>query len=345
MPHLAPAALALLLAATLASASAAETRTFGAWTATCDAAHDCRAEALADAGAEGVPATFEIARRAQGTYWTIGFEGRIAPGAESPVNVTIDGETSIFEGRYARGAYDRLNRVFLFGDGAQPLLDALVAGTGLDLGYLTGEGQTIMAGFSLEGLAAALLFIDEQQGRIGAERVAYAPPEDLTPVSPGHEAIVPPALLLGHRDSGICDPLEDLSFGSEILVAPVDEQASVYFLPCTEGAYNQAYVAYIMQPDSDFMDEILFARFSEALGWQGTRYLYNPELDLSTLTLTAFELGRGIGDCGARGVWRWHEYGFKLLAFSVRDDCAFEGEPGKFPIVYLAPGESDSLLK
>ena len=68
------------------------------------------------------------------------------------------------------------------------------------------------AGFSLSGLTAALLWIDEQQRRVGSERVASAPPHGLVPAGQGQEATpdIPVALFDQHRADPECAPFEEL---------------------------------------------------------------------------------------------------------------------------------------
>ena len=54
-------------------------------------------------------------------------------------------------------------------------------GAALDVTFTDDSGATGKAGFSLDGLTAALVWIDERQGRLGSERVAEAPTVGLDP--------------------------------------------------------------------------------------------------------------------------------------------------------------------
>jgi uncharacterized protein DUF1176 len=48
----------------------------------------------------------------------------------------------------------------------------------------------------------------------------------------------------------------------------------------------------------------------------------NGHLDPATLTLTTFDKGRGLGDCGTFGEWAWDGRDFRLTRYQVMPSCA-----------------------
>ena len=60
-------------------------------------------------------------------------------------------------------------------------MDRLMPGSALDVSFTDESGAATATTFSLTGLTAALIWIDERQGRLGSERVAEVPPYGLSP--------------------------------------------------------------------------------------------------------------------------------------------------------------------
>ena len=80
--------------------------------------------------------------------------------------------------------------------------------------------------------------------------------------------------------------------------------------------------------------QLLFAAFVESLGWTGVDTLSNVAYDPAKKQLTAFEKGRGAGDCGTVGAWEWGGAAFRMVEYRAKEECDGVGEPGKFPIIF-----------
>ena len=52
-----------------------------------------------------------------------------------------------------------------------------------------------------------------------------------------------------------------------------------------------------------------------------TTDLVNAGLAASTGQLSSFNKGRGIGDCGSNGQWRWDGERFHLASYAMMGDC------------------------
>lgn len=316
-------------------------QTFKAWTARCDAALYCTASSGPNLVPEGGQYRLIVGRHAQKTYWEVELDTRSAPADDwSDFVVSVDDAGESFSGRSEIGAYGQPGRFFLLGDKGQAVLDRLVPGSTVRFDFNDIEGTARSARFDLSGLAAAMLWIDETQGRIGAERVTYEPPYGLTPAGNEQAATpeVPVALLERHRADPECEPLADLANGRDITVAALDADHTLYILPCWSGAYNFSSRLYVGSGDS--FEQLAFAEYSSSFGWSATTTLVNAYFDETDKSLTSFNKGRGIGDCGSTGRWQWQGYGFRMLEFAYKDACDGEGgEPGDFPVIYAAPAE------
>lgn len=338
------AALCLVLSlflATPAFAQSDETRHyFKDWLAACRSNGYCSATAYDNPGTDGRVAdnVLRIGRHPNGRGWEISFSGvKTLPDSWEDVSFAVDGQSFTLQSPHGFGAYDAVNDFYVTDETiAQPLLDALIAGTQASVSFTGNDGSAQTAPFSLSGLSAALLWIDEQQDMLDAPRTASAQPYGLTPVSPGSSSILPAELIERHRANPDCEAFEDLPHGSDIITGPLDDEQTLYLLPCTAGAYNFAYIAY--RGDEYSFEHLYFTSYSDAFGWSGTPYLVNPGYDAQTRELTEFNKGRGIADCGTSGLWQWQDYGFKLLEYRSKSKCDETGEPGDFPVVYRADG-------
>lgn len=323
--------------------TAQETRRyFQDWLAACRTDGFCSAIGYDNtASTAGVDADYllRVGRQAEGLYWEISLTTVLAfPGVNEGFDVTVDNTPFQFSPPFDVGAYGSINEFYFLNDGAQDLFDALGPGDQVRFTFTDEGGQSRTASFSLRGLTAALLWIDEQQGRIGSERVTGAAPLELTPVSSDHPASVPAELLRLHARNEHCEPFEVLPHADEVLQAELDG-AHVYFLPCTAGAYNFGYTAWSQR--NGFFSPILFAEYSDYVGWTGTEFIVNPDLDPVSGILTAFSKGRGIGDCGSFGRWQWTGYEFRMLEYAYKDECDAAGGLETFPVIFSAKGQTN----
>jgi hypothetical protein len=327
------AVLAILLSLTV-TAHAQGGRQFGVWTAACDPSGYCSATAI------DLDYIFSIGRHAEQSYWELRYQatGDAVPDPAQGLGTRVDGEAFIFAPDTV-GAYGDDRSFYLLGDTAQALMDRMMPGASLEVSFFEADGRPTLTTFSLSGLTAALLWIDEQQGRIGSERVASAPPYGLVPVYPGTAVApdLPLALLDRHRIDPDCPPFEELANGRDFQVGELGDGQMVYLIPCVAAAYNYAHKVYVGSEDGPYFDPQYFADFSSEIGWMGTPYIWNGGYDAATRTLTSFMKARGPADCGSQGIWQWNGYAFVLTEMRSRD-CDAEldpnGELPEFPVIY-----------
>ncbi len=283
-----------------------------------------------------------IGRHAQQVYWEIDLVSLGSPAdAFSDVTVTVDGVTETFSGSSEVGAYGSPQHLFFLGRKAQSILDAMMPASSISIAFRDMAGVARTASFSLSGLTAALIWIDEQQNRLGSERVAAAPPHGLVPatgIEPPPD--IPPGLLARQDSDPECRPFEDLANGRDFLAAPLGEGTVLYGIPCWGAAYNFGWKFFVATADGMFAPQ----SFAEPIaGWRATSTLVNYAWDNTAMELTSYNKARGVGDCGTSGRWRWADYGFVLVEYRMADctdgPIAENATVGDFPVVFLAEGE------
>jgi hypothetical protein len=325
-------------------------RYFKDWLAACRADGYCSATAYVNPGpGNGTVADYilRVGRHAEDTYWEISFT-TVAAMADPTVSfsVGVDGAWQDFEGSAEVAAYGSINDFFLLGPKAQTVMDWLAPGSEMTIEFNDTDGARQQAVFSLAGLTASLIWIDEKQGRLGSERVAEAPPVGLDRADPdaaegpsregGAVAEIPSALLAQHAADTECQSMEVITNGADIEIGTVGDAMPIFFLPCWSAAYNFGWKAYVEVFEGEYAMQS-FAEFSPDRGWTATTHLVNYGWDPATQSVITFNKGRGLGDCGTSGEWQWDEFAFRVVTFRSKGECD-EGDPGDFPVVYSLEG-------
>ncbi len=222
----------------------------------------------------------------------------------------------------------------------KPLIDQLLgvaktAGTAT----LSSDGKAKVA-FSLAGLAAALLVVDEAQARIGTTTALIRPgpkpaaavpgPRPLPRVAPKPVKGLPAGdetlrLALARRlkpKIGEDCPRQDDGEGSGDIWR-LTKSLSLVELYCDSGAYNFRSRFYLIEGrDAARARPVLFPTPE---GKTETE-LVNPSFEPEQGTLSFFGKGRGPGDCGQQGVYAWTGKSFALASFTQLLEC--NGLPG-----------------
>lgn len=172
------------LAGPVGAAPFGETRQyFRNWLTACRADGYCSATAYVKAhpgSAAVADYVLRVGRHARQTYWEISFTTVATQGDDrAPLTAEVDGKSLTFTPPEDVGPFGSVNDFFLLGRKAQTVLDRLVPGKRLTFGFTDMTGTPRETSFALQGLAQALIWIDTAQHRIGAERVAEAPPHGL----------------------------------------------------------------------------------------------------------------------------------------------------------------------
>jgi hypothetical protein len=177
----------------------------------------------------------------------------------------------------------------------------------------------------LHGSTAALLAMDEHQGRLGTSTAligfgrgpaSTVPREDALPAvfpkpikhigTPGHPGISP----VGHTDP-ICETAGERWFR----LGPNRQMRGI----CIQGgAYNTAYRFY--DTDTKPLRVIPF-RIPWKHPGNDDNLLVNPSLSADGLILSSFSKGVGLGTCGEAADWIWDGSAFRLFRFREMREC------------------------
>lgn len=338
----APAAPQAAMPATAAAAASApvlqiraETKQFRDWSATCGNDGTCWAFGFAPEFAAGwVRITLAPGPDAQPQilfgYWPDGdakSSGQIA--------LTIDGRA------YRAALSDEGEAEAPIGEirpNARAAIDAMAQGK-----VMTIRGASTQD-VSLHGAAAALLWIDEKQGRLNtptalirrgerpASTVPVAPPLPMVTPAPavdqagfGDVNQTVPATLRTRNEVGTCLKESAMPAISDMVMsARLDARTELWGVPCGAGAYNVTHHWYLTGPGGrDARPAILAGTAGPGADpVMADNSTVNGAYDPKTRTLSAFAKGRGIGDCGSAQTWAWTGDRFVLTMESTMGQCA-----------------------
>lgn len=342
----------LIAAAAIAGAGSAaaqtptsETREFRDWSVTCDNGNACHAFGFApdfDAGwvrismPPGPGARPEVAF---GLWSEDFFRGRTTGEPPPPVSLVIDGRT--FAGTVAEASGEDAP-VGEITSGARAAIAAIAAGRSMEIH----AGETIA--ISTSGASAALLWIDERQGRLGTTsallrrgdrpassvpappalpRLRAAPPADQTGFGEDKQTLPQAVAALPEVRECLAESGDSEWLLQNVMSARLDARVELWAVPCGAGAYNISHRWYLTGPGGRD------PRPAELLGSEGPRTGDEAEVwpDNSTINggyapneraLVAFSKGRGIGDCGTAQTWLWTGQRFELQSETSMGHCA-----------------------
>lgn len=316
----------ILLALAAAAATPGQLHTYKDWIVGCDNLRTCQANALASDGGDGdtlmlvisrvgapaAPATLDVPlpdKTAPGTHFELAIDGTVVAtfAAQSDYSATVP-----------------LTR---------PLLTALVNGQQIALRKVgTASGTEA----SLSGLAAALLYIDDQQKRTGtvsALKATGARPDGSVPPPPSEPQVdtparsaKPPRTISIRQANALIGPENATCDYPDRTVTPeahrLDATHSVVLInhPCGNGAYNYFSSVYVL----DESGQPRPAQFDVAPDMSQERehpVLTNGGWDAKTHTLGSYEKGRGLGDCGTTESYTWDGARFRLIEATTMGEC------------------------
>lgn len=327
-------ALAFGLSLALAAPARAELfHAFKDWSTVCDNLKTCTA--MTFAGEEYQTSAFIIVSRGAGpaapAKVVVSVMARDDDAGEKPVNwrLALDGKPLAGFDALQAPSMDGLWRAEFTGDKAAAFLAAIRDGGALTL--KPPKGPTVR--FSLAGLAASLLWLDDSQGRVGTVTALSKAGSKLAtavPAAPRAPAVVrakpvsqdglpktAPAALL--KAAGDCD-IDPKSEQFEPVVARLAPGKLFWGIPCSAGAYNTFFELFITDEKGGGAKPVI-PPYAPGAEDQPTNELMNISFDTTTQTLSNFDKMRGLGDCGAQSDWVWDGTGFKLVAQYMMPDC------------------------
>lgn len=196
------------------------------------------------------------------------------------------------------------------------------------LKILDANGSTL-ATLSLKGAAAALRYIDAQQGRAGSTDaiVAKGPAASTAPTLPlpviaaiapsGTAAKLTATQVAALRKRATCD-LEGFTPETHALGGG----KSLVIFPCSTGAYNLISALFIVDGTSITPAQLDAPAGFEATGADtGTPVKSIINGDFKNGILTSYAKGRGLGDCGSHQSFVWDATRFRLAEQADMSEC------------------------
>ena len=207
---------------------------------------------------------------------------------------------------------------------------------------------------SLSGFAAALLRIDDRQGRIGNKtglaRPGELPPSAVpAPIQPPYIAYHPIKAELGPGEAerlgkavisktgqiATSEDCEAESLAKPAEVHPLDADRALVFVECLMGAYQSSSLVFIasrrdgtptrLELDAPYLG-------GSADEWHNASFT-TVSFDEKTGELGSFTKGRGIGDCGTSASWIWNGTTFVFSELSLQNSCGGV-YPDDWPVLF-----------
>lgn len=321
-------------------AAVPDMREFRDWRAACDNGNACMAWGGSDSGwiRIAIDAGPNAAPTVTAGSWSLGDVGK----APESLTLKVDGRDYALRA----GPRDAANATAA-ADRAREIIAALPASRSL---ALASGAQT--ADLPSSGISAALLWIDERQGRLDTTTALLrrgSRPASTVPAAPTLPRVTPapavsqagfegaanpmeddprsltvPAAIEGRQEVKACRAENNEYLNQAILAARLDASTVLWGIPCGSGAYNATYILYLARPDgtgvrgTDLPERT--RRTEGDIGGQD-QWLVNPIYNPQRQTLTVFPRGRGLGDCGTITTWTWSGGRFLLSEERSMGDC------------------------
>lgn len=320
-------ALSLLAAATAMSPKPGELKSFGDWAVGCDNVRHCTAVSLMEMESGENQLTVTIVRS--------GGRSDVAKLSIANIENRKPGEFSlVVDGTATLGTAEIKNEedpfsIELTSDG----IAKLMAGRAVELRDVSGAS---LGGASLKGVIAALLYMDDLQGRAKGETALIAKGAATSsslanpPAIPIVQNRVWPkggTLPLSAKDIATlqartgCDA-DDRQIASHDAYR-LDNRTWLALVPCGAGAYNFTVVPVLVNRGS-ISRKMKIAEFDFSPGFTeagGPPVLVNANWDAATGQLSSYAKGRGLSDCGNAETYVWDGRRFRLISKIAMEEC------------------------
>lgn len=191
---------------------------------------------------------------------------------------------------------------------------------------------------TLSGLAASLLYMDEQQKRLDTlnalirkgKKIMTAKP----PATPVLAALLAPKGMkapagLSSKVRKVmtssltdCEPDEgDYKPSERDFAEPLDGKRYLVGIACFSGAYNQVTNMFVVTKDSAASAKPQTSLAKLELHSNADSQLVNADFDPKTGKLVEYSKGRGLGDCGSFTEWVWTGKQFSVLTHDEMTEC------------------------
>ncbi|MDT2019988.1 DUF1176 domain-containing protein [Methylocella sp. CPCC 101449] len=206
----------------------------------------------------------------------------------------------------------------------------------------------------LDGFAAAMLRVDERQGRLdnvtalaksGTTAAAQVPSAPALPRIPNHP--ITAKLASDEAQKLITDvrAAQKAVFEKQDCEADVsvmkpeayalDDKLALVLLPCIMGAYQGSSLAFLAPRDGGLATQVIapLAYAGNKPDRSGVTMFTESDFDPDTGTLAMAARGRGMADCGMSASWIWDGQAFRMASLSYQAACGGLA-PGDWPTLF-----------
>jgi len=334
----------LSLFAAIGPAAAAPVQSYEeykSWLVACDNILSCVAKGFGDGG---IRAELKIERDGGpngGIIASIASEDSFTAG-----DVSVDGKPlSLDAAIWTRSAEDGDATILTTDDlsAIQILVARLRSGAVLALGN---------AEIPLDGFSAAMLRMDDRQGRIdgtsalfrrGGKSASAVPAPPAIPIMPKRP--ISASLSTGEAERLIARVRTEQRalFEKEgceeqpgaMTADALDARRALAFVPCIMGAYQGSSLAFIVPRDGKPVRQLVLpAPYLGATAEDGeVSWFTEAYFDAESGTVSTAAKGRGLADCGMSASWIWDGAAFNLSSFALQQNCGGL-YPGDWPTVF-----------
>ena len=206
---------------------------------------------------------------------------------------------------------------------------------------------------SLQGLKAALLFIDNRQKRVGSETAWIGKGEEPPLSVPPAPALRTVAKVDMTQSPLSRDELNDLMdygnermnnsacsldpFRREVRVAALTDDKVLLMTSCEAGAYNTIWLAWLVSRQRPFIARPLRLTLPFQPPGDAPRAieLVNASYDDRHQELVTLDKGRAPGDCGTQTRWRYDGQRFSLVRYARQPQCDNWQGPDAWPTLWV----------
>ncbi|QKJ88979.1 DUF1176 domain-containing protein [Paramixta manurensis] len=211
---------------------------------------------------------------------------------------------------------------------------------------------------SLSGLNAALLFVDDRQGRINNQtalfKVGNDEPDSVPPRLTTIPSIHPPAIVALSSPQALIDAVlqsqqtmlkqeecesADNNDTQHNEAQPLDDKNALVMINCVQGAYQSSSLVFITPRAAPQTAKLLTLPLPLVEGQDkpdNVSWFTEVSYDPKTGELFHAARGRGIADCGESAGWRYDGKTFHLISYNSQPSCD-GGEPGDWPSIWATP--------
>ena len=147
-----------------------------------------------------------------------------------------------------------------------------------------------------------------------AAPAAHAQNEPAVPQKIIEQALKVPECTVSPKEAADSVELADLGKGLKLVT-----------ISCWRAAYNFGSVLFVLNSSAPDKARLLSFRIYSQKKFVQTYQLSNVDYDEKRRTLASLHKGRGVGDCGSIGEWKWTGTNFKPTGYWFKEDC--DGEP------------------